>query len=96
MSGLSVYGLPVSLERRRFIVALAGGAAGIATARLVPAASAAAVAPGIEARGERLDAATGDGVWGPAPGYAAPIGFGRPRHGSVPPPPPVDDPQLGL
>lgn len=96
MSSWRVSGLPVAFDRRRFVIGLGIGAAGLATARLVPGASASAVAPGIAARGERLDAGAGDDVWGPAPGYSAPIGFGRPRHGKMPPAPPVDDPQLDV
>lgn len=79
----SVAGLPVSFERRRFVVGIAAGAVGLATASLLPSAGRAAVAPGIAASGAgRLDDWSVDDVCGLYPRYSAPIGFGRPRPGA--------------
>lgn len=84
----SISGLPVSLDRRRFVIGLA---AGLATVKLVPATARAAVAPGLAVSGETIGDWSIDDVWGLYPRYSAPIGFGRPRA-AVPPAP--ADPQL--
>lgn len=72
-------GVPVSFGRRRFVIGLGAGAAGLAAAKLIPA-TAEAVAPGITASGGRLSDWSIDDVWGLYPRYSAPIGFGRPRE----------------
>lgn len=90
----SVEGLPVSFARRRFVIGLGAGAAGLATAKLIPARAEAAVAPGLAASGGALAEEALEEVWGHRPAYAAPIGFGRPRGAGAVAAAEALDPQL--